>query len=93
MRRMPPEYPLGHSRQESKGDGMMISRKILISTLLWGVADELDNRYGPHPVVPVEQVKVVAKEVVEKLQIPEQTSVLAELNRAIDMAFGEGRGK
>jgi rubrerythrin len=22
MRRMPPEYPLGHSRQESKGDGM-----------------------------------------------------------------------
>lgn len=51
------------------------------------IADELDRRYGPHPMVPRSQVKVIAREMLMASDEPSKEQFWAILSSQIDQAF------
>jgi hypothetical protein len=63
------------------------SNQMVISALLWQLADELDHRYGPHPTVPVPQIKQIGREMVAKSTFDNKEELQRLLDAQIDAAF------
>ena len=64
--------------------------KRAVSVLLNRLASVLDERFGPHPTVPLETLKPIAAEVVGKSEFENKETLLAEMNGLIELAYKRG---
>lgn len=60
----------------------------LLQRILLMTANELDARYGPHPMTDIETCKTIAQEVMRKIVVNPDQKLIDALNNQIDHAFG-----
>lgn len=60
----------------------------LLQRILFLTANELDARYGPHPHVPKEKCKEIAREITKKIAINADDKLFTAVDDQIDKAFG-----
>lgn len=60
----------------------------LLRRILFETANELDARYGPHPHVPKEKCKEIAREITKKIVLSPDEKLFNAVDDQIDKAFG-----
>lgn len=67
------------------------SNQMIVSAILWKIADELDRRFGPHPTVPVPTIKAIGREMVQRSTFSNKDELQSMLDASIDDAFKGGK--
>lgn len=62
-----------------------------IAVVLWKTADELERLHGPHPHVPIEETKRVARTVIDNSQFLNKDKLTIAVEKQIDTAFKRSR--
>ena len=64
---------------EGKHIGIMLNR----------IADVLDERFGPHPTVPFDQLKPINAEVINASEFEDKDALLVAINDIAERAYKE----
>jgi len=60
-----------------------------IAILLNRIADVLDQRFGPHPTVPLDQLKPINAEVINASEFEDKDALLVAINDIAERAYKE----